>query len=61
LVPLPALQVVDIVSVNDHRVELVFIDLLNWPTRARGERLPRVIDDQVNFARNGFRSLGVIT
>lgn len=61
LIPLPALQTVDFISMNDHSIDLVVVDILKWPPSLRTEGFLRVAQDQVDLPGNGFCRLGVIT
>lgn len=49
LVPLPALQSVDFVTVDDHSDDFVFVYFLDRPTCLRGQALFRVAEDKIDL------------
>ena len=61
LIPLPALQTVDVVTMNDNRVDLIVVDLIDRPASLLAQTLLRFSKDEVDLARDGLRRLRVIT
>lgn len=61
LVPLPSLQPVNVITVNNDRLHLVVVDLFQRTTCLHTECFLGVAEDEVDLASNGFSSLGMIT
>ena len=61
LIPLPALQRVDIVAVNDDSIDLIIVYFLNWPSRLLAQALLRISKDEVDLPRDRLRRLRVVS
>ncbi len=60
LIPLPPLQPIDVVSVDDDRINFVLVNLFHRPARLLAQRLLRLPEDQVDLARDRLRRLRVV-
>lgn len=45
---------------NDHRIDLILVDLVHLAASARRKRFARISNDQVDLARNRLRRLRVV-
>ena len=61
IVPLPALQLVNIITVNHNRVDFIFIDFLHRSSSSSTKGFLRVTENKVDLACNSFGGLRVIT
>jgi hypothetical protein len=61
LIPLPALQSVDIISMNDNSAEFIIVDHIRRSPSLLSKRIPRISNNEVDLASDGFSSLRVVT
>lgn len=60
LIPLPALQIVDIIPMDDYSVDLVLEDIFHGSSGSLTQRLSGVAQNQVDFTSDGLCRLGMI-
>jgi len=60
LIPLPALQPINIISMYNDGTEFIIINLLNSPSGLSSESFTSIAQNEIDFARNSFGCLGVI-
>lgn len=45
---------------DDDRIDLIIVNLLEWTTRLRAQRLLRIAQDKIDLSCDGFRRFWVI-
>jgi hypothetical protein len=60
LIPLPALETINIVTMDHHSVDLVVVYLFNRTTRLVTQRLFRITKNEIDLSSDSLGSLGMI-